>query len=176
MTTKVEATTGFLGFESLHDFFTSLVGAKHFIINLLGAFIGAVTSFILDYMWDSQSAVYTLWILMLADWVTGIAKGCIKKRFVSFKIFRMPLYFIATSFLISISWWMAKGNGLFIFLPGLVMGGFYAVYFTSILENMGEVGLLPKSLVKVLRNKFGLKTIVKKYFEDSKIDEDDTAD
>jgi hypothetical protein len=45
------------------------------------------------------------------------------------------------------------------------MAGFYSVYFISLLENLGEIGLLPKTLVKVLKEKFGLKVIVEKYFK-----------
>ena len=125
--------------------------------------IVSVTSFISGYIWDEPSAVWTLWVLMLGDWVTGIAKSCVNKEFVSYRIFRMPLYFIATSFALSISWWMAKSSGLFFLLPSLVYGGFLAVYFTSLLENLGELGLLPEALVVVLKNRFGLKSIISKF-------------
>lgn len=162
---KQDAHTGFLGFESFADFWESFLGVKHYVINLLVAMVGGITSFITDYMWDDANAVWTLWVLMGADWGTGMLKGMINKRFVSYKIFRMPLYYVATSFVISISWHMAKGNILFIPLPGIVMAGFYAVYFTSMLENLGEIGVLPKPLVKVLKTKFGLKKVVDKYFE-----------
>lgn len=168
---KEEAITGFLGFESLGDFASSLFGVKNWFINISIALVGGLATFILDYMWDSVEAVYTLWTLMCVDWVTGIAKGIFKKRLSSYKLWRMPLYFVATSFVLSISWWMAKGNILFIPLPGMVMGGFYAVYFVSMLENLGEIGLLPKPIVRVLSNKFGLKSLIDKYYnneEDNK--------
>jgi phage-related holin len=171
---KDNATTGFLGFESIDDFTSSLFGIKHWLTNVMVGLVGGMTSFIVDYMWDTPSAVYTLWILMGADWLTGIIKGMINKRFVSYKLFRMPLYYVATSFVISISWWMAKGNILFTPLPGIVMAGFYSVYFVSLLENLGEIGFLPKPMVTMLKTRFGLKKVVDKYFE--KEEKDGRAD
>jgi len=159
-----EASTGFIGFTSPLDFINSLVGIKSWVINSIFAVIGATTTFITDYMFNDPNAVWTLWILMFGDWTTGIIKSIIKKRFVSFKIWRMPLYFVATSFVLSISWNMAKGNILFYLLPGIVMSGFYAVYFVSLLENLGEIGLMPKQLAKVLKSKFGLKKLIEKDF------------
>lgn len=164
--------TGFLGFESTTDFYQSLFGVKNWAFNVAVGIVGSLTTFILKYMWDDEKAVYTLWIMMLLDWSTGVLKGIITKRFVSFKIFRMPLYFLATSLVISLSWWMAKGNLIFLPLPGLVMGGFYSVYFVSLLENMGEIGLLPKPIVRALKNRFGFKTIIAKYSKEQEIKED----
>lgn len=159
---KEEATSGFIGFSSPGDFLDSLVGTKSWMINAFAAFIASMTSFITQYIWDDPKAVWTLWSLMFADWMTGIIKGVINKRFVSFKIWRMPLYFVATSYILHISWYMAKGNGVYTMLPGLVIGGFYSVYFISLLENLGEIGLLPKPIVALLKNKFGLKKLFDK--------------
>ena len=64
---KQDAQTGFFGFESSKDFWESFLGLKHYIVNLLVAMIGGITSFITDYMWDDANAVWTLWILMGAD-------------------------------------------------------------------------------------------------------------
>jgi len=153
----------FLGFTSFVDFFESMFRLKHWSINATFAFAGLMTSFITGYVWDTASAVWTLWALMLADWITGIWKSMKNKNFNSYKLFRMPLYFLATSFLLSISWWMGKGSSLFFFLPSITMAGFYSVYFTSLLENIGELGFLPKTLVSLLRKRFGLKTLVEKY-------------
>lgn len=156
------ASTGFIGFTSPLDFLYSLIGAKTWFINLTFALCISLTSFVSNYIWDDPKAVFTLWSLMIADWITGIIKSVINKRFVSFKIWRMPLYFIATSYLLHISWGMAKGNILFTLLPGLVIGGFYSVYFISLLENLGEIGVLPKGLVVVLKSKFGLQKLINK--------------
>lgn len=157
-----EATSGFIGFSSPQDFLNSLIGTKTWIINGFAAILAGMTSFITNYIWNDPMAVYTLWSLMFADWITGIAKGVITKRFVSFKIWRMPLYFVATSYLLHIAWGMAKGNIIYTLLPGLVIGGFYSVYFISLLENLGELNLLPKSLVRILKSRFGLKKLFDK--------------
>jgi phage-related holin len=157
-----EASTGFIGFTSPLDFLYSFIGAKTWFINLTVGFCAALTTFISNYIWNDPAAVFTLWSLMIADWVTGIAKSVVNKRFVSFKIWRMPLYFVATSYLLHISWGMAKGNILFTLLPGLVIGGFYSVYFISLLENLGEIGVLPKGLVIALKSKFGLQKLINK--------------
>jgi phage-related holin len=154
-----DATTGFLGFSSVKDFSYSFVGAKSWIMNTALAVVGSVTTFIANYMWDDPKAVWLLWALMGADWATGIIKSKIKKRFVSYKLWRMPLYFVATAVVISLSWWLSKMYLVFHPLPAIVMCGFYSVYFISLLENLGESGFLPKPIVKLLKSKFGLKKL-----------------
>jgi phage-related holin len=156
----------FLGFESMSDFIGSLFRFKYWSLNSSIAFVGALTTFITGYMWDTASAVYTLWALMGADWLTGIFKSMKKGVFNSYRFWRMPIYFVATSFILSISWWISKSSTLFFFLPSIVMAGFYGVYLTSLLENCGELELLPKSLVRLLNSKFGLQALIKKITSD----------
>lgn len=153
----------FFGFFSAKDFLTSLTGAKTYLFNSYAAIFAALTSFITSYIWDSPQAVYTLWILMCGDWITGIYKSFKNKSFVSYKVYRMPLYFFATSFVLSMSWNLAKHNWVFVPLPGMVYGGFCSVYFFSLLENLGELGYLPKSLVSLLQQRFGLKVLFDKF-------------
>ena len=153
----------FLGFTSFQDFITTLIGIKTASINAIFAFIAVLTTFITNYIWDDSSAIYTLWALMFADWITGIVKASRSNNFVSYKVFRMPIYFLTTSFVISISWWLAKSSLLFYPLPGIVFGGFCSVYFFSLLENLGEIGLLPKALVNMLKKRFGLKALFDKF-------------
>ena len=154
-----QATTGFLGFSSPLDFMETLIGAKTWTTNAFVAFIGALTSFISGFVWDDPSAVYVLWTLMAADWATGIGKSIKLKKFSSYKLWRMPIYYVVTSFVLSISWWIAKSSVIFTPLPGLVMGGFYSVYFVSVLENLGELECLPKPIIQVLKSRFGLKKL-----------------
>jgi phage-related holin len=152
----------FFGFTSITDFIESFLRLKHWSFNATVALFGLFISFITGYVWDDAPAVYTLYALMLGDWVTGVCKSVKKKEFESYRLFRMPLYFAAVSFVLAISWWMDKGSPIFFFLPSLTLTGFYAVYFTSLLENCGELGLLPKALVSVLRKKVGLKALMEK--------------
>lgn len=160
-------TNNFLGFDSLADFGDSLFRLKDWSITGLFALIGGISTMITNYMYDTPEAIWTLWILMFLDWGTGIFKSMKKKEFVSYKLFRMPLYFVATSIIVSLSWWMAKSSMIFYLLPGLVVAGFYAVYFISLAENLGELGYLPKTLVAVLKSRFGLKVVVDKYFKNN---------
>jgi len=156
----------FLGFYSLTDFIESLIRIKDWSFTSTIALIGVLTTFIGSYMWDDPAAVWTLWSLMIADWITGIWKSMKKKEFVSYKLFRMPLFFVATSFILSISWWMAKASMIFMPLPAMVMCGFLSVNLVSLLENLGELNLLPKTLVTLLSKKFGIKVLYEKFFGD----------
>ncbi len=153
----------FLGFISLSDFANSLFGTKWNLFNSIPSFLLGLTGFITGYIYDSAETVYLLWILMALDWFTGIFKSFKGKSFTSSKLFRMPIYFVATTIILSLSWWLSKNSLIFIPLPGLVIGGFYSVYLVSMLENMAELEWLPKPIVTVLKKKFGLKAIVDKY-------------
>lgn len=165
----------FMGFHSAADLGSSLIRPDD--VKVKGVFIifTTLTTFITQYMWDSPGAIYTLWILLLLDWISGMAKAVYNKVLVSHKLFRMPIYFIVTSILVSLSWWMAKGNVMFRILPSIVLGAFYSVYFISLLENLGELNLLPKKLVYILKSKFGIKTLVEKWTKDEKEKEEEEA-
>lgn len=163
----------FLGFTSIADFTGSLFNAEDWITNGIFSAIAALVTLLSGYMYDSNDAVYTLWILMVVDWFTGVSRAIKFKELTSYKLFRMPLYFVATSVLLSIAWWMAKGSPIFALLPGIVLGGFYSVYFISLLENLSDLKLLPKKLVYAIEKRFGIKSIVDKYFKDDKDDKDD---
>ena len=153
----------FFGFSSINDFLTSLFGLKWFNLTMWPSFIFALGGIITGCIYESAETVYILWLLMLIDWITGIIKSIKTKSFVSYKLYRMPIYFVATTLVLSLSWWMSKQSILFTFLPGLVIGGFYSVFFISLLENLGDLEWLPKPIIGVLKNRFGLKSIVDKF-------------
>jgi hypothetical protein len=67
---------------------------------------------------------------------------------------------------------MAKSNGIYYYLPAVVMGGFYSVYFISLLENLGDINVLPKSLVRVLKSRFGFKKLIEKSENETKKNEE----
>lgn len=161
---NIDTNKDFFGFHSMSDFLTSIFGMKSPIANTIGALIATASSFITDYMWDSYQAVYVLWALMSLDWITGLTYAIKSKTYWSRKNFRMPIYFIATSVFLSLSWWLAKSNVFFFPLPSLVYGGFCAVYLTSLLENAGKMGWLPKPLADAIANRFGLKELIKSGF------------
>ena len=159
---NITSNKDFLGFESFRDFITSTLGMNSPLINSIGALIALLSSFITDYMWDSYEAVYVLWLLMALDWFTGLSYAIKSKTYWSRKNFRMPIYFIATSVLLSLSWHLSHVNVFFYPLPSLVYGGFCAVYLSSLMENTGKLGWLPLPLSNLIAKRFGLKELVKK--------------
>jgi len=153
----------FFGFTCLNDFFSSLLGYKTPLLNITFGFIFSLTSFIANWVYDEPYAIYTLWVLMFCDWGTGIIKSFKNKNFTSSRLFRMPLYFVATTFLIAMSFHIAKYQILFHIVPSFILGGFYSVYFVSLIENLGELELLPKRMVSALKSRFGFKRIIEKF-------------
>ena len=160
--------TKFLGFESVGDFVKSLLGTQYIVLVTPASIIGGMSYFITKYIWDSPEAIYTLIALMVADWVTGIAKSISNNTFEAMRIFRIPIYFIVTHFLIGISWNMAKGNTLFGFLPGVVFIGFCSVYFISVIQNLVVLKLLPKELANLIEKRASLKAIFGKKDQEKK--------
>lgn len=154
--------TTFFGFSSIGDYLGSLFGVKYAYVNTIGATLVALTSFITGWIYDEPASVYTLWVLMFADWGTGIYKAIKTKTFTSSRLFRMPLYFISTTFLLAISWHIGKAQYIFEIIPSFVLGGFYSVYLISLIENLGELNLLPKRMVSALKNRFGFKSFLDK--------------
>jgi hypothetical protein len=75
----------------------------------------------------------------------------------------MPIYFVATTLVLSLSFWMSVSTVVFALLPTIVISGFMSVFFISILENLGEIGVLPKVMVELLKSKFGMKALIEKY-------------
>lgn len=159
----MQNNNNYMGFDSVSDLFTSLTRFKDWAFNIIPVIIASITSFISGYMWDTPEAIWTLWILMLADYASGIWKSIKAKKFVSYKLFRTPIYFVVTSFVLAISWQLSKSSVLFFPLPSLVYGGFAGVYIISLLENFAELGYLPKPLVKVLEQRFGLKAVIARW-------------
>jgi len=163
----------FLGFTSIVDFIKSAAGLTHLKINVAAAGLFTIASATIGtYIWESPTAVYTLWALMGSDYVTGIIKSIKDNTFRSARLWRMPIYFIVTTLLLSLSFWMGKGQAIFTYLPSIVIGGFYSTYFLSIIENLGDLNLLPAPMVKILKNRFGIETLVNK-FKDEKDEKDE---
>jgi phage-related holin len=152
----------FFGFYSVGDFLTSLFGLTHPFINALSGLVLVLTSFITGWIYEEPASVYTLWALMFADWGTGIYKSFKLKTFTSSRLFRMPLYFVSTTFVLAISWHIGQAQYIFQVVPSFVLGGFYSVYLISLIENLGELNLLPKRLVSALKNRFGFKAFLDK--------------
>lgn len=160
---NIDSNKDFLGFTDMNDFLTSLFSPKTALIQVGAAGVATITSFITDYVWDSYTAVYVLWGLMIVDWFTGLAYAIKSKTYWSRKNWRMPIYFVVTSILLSISWWLSKSNVFFKPLPSVVYGGFCAVYLSSWVENLGKLGWIPEPIAKVVGSRFGFKELMKKF-------------
>lgn len=158
----IQGPTSLFGFEGMSDFFKSLFGVQYSLLVTPASIVGGVSYFITKYVWDSPEAMYTLWALMLADWITGIAKSVKVKKFDVTRVFRIPIYFVATAFLIGISWNMERANSLFGFLPNMVFIGFCSVYFISIVQNLAYLELLPKELAVLIEKRASLRSLFKK--------------
>ena len=162
LTPETKLASGWFGFDSTADFIQSLMGVQHAKFNGVAALIGGLTSVIGKYVWDSPEAIYTLWGLMFADWLTGIVSAFKYKRFQIFKLGRMPVYLVATSALLALSWNLSKASLYFIPLPGIVYGGFCSVYFLSLLDNMTDIKWIPKELGNFIKSRSKLKTLFSK--------------
>ena len=171
-----------LGYESPHDFFTTLFGLHYNILNTFTAFVAVLTTFITNYIWDSSLAVYSLLSLMIFDWAmgTGLAiratyilkvnkelsiesKSKLLKRRLSSK--RAPRIFVAiiiAFWLLSTAWNLSKSSMLFYPLPGIVYGGFATTYLMSLVENLTEAGFFPKSVISLLQDKLDITKYFKK--------------
>lgn len=158
---NIDSNKDFFGFTDMNDFLSSLFGAKSVELNFFGAMVATITSFITNYVWDSSAAIYTLWLIMAFDWFTGLSYAIKSKRYWSRKNFRMPIFYIATSLLLALSWHLSKHNMFFYPLPSIAYGGFCAVYFSSWVENLGKLGWIPKPIADAVANRFGLKEILK---------------
>lgn len=151
------------GFHSLKEFFVCLLGTKWSLFNSIPGFFLFLTTFITSYIYESSENVYVLLSLMACDWVTGILKSFKNKTFVSYKIYRIPIYLTSNGLILTLSWWMSKQTIIFSMLPSLIIWSFYSIYFVSILENLGELEWLPKPIIKVLKNKFGFKSLIDRF-------------
>lgn len=158
----------YFGFSNFQDFFQHLLGLRSWAANATVALFAATTTFITSYIWDTPSAIYTLWGLMILDWIVGVYNAAKNKSFSSRRFPRMIVYLFLTSCMIAISWWLAKSSILFYFLPAIVYGGFCSVYFISLVENFAILGVLPKNFERIIHKYFGLKALDKKIEENLK--------
>lgn len=151
------------GFSSIKDYFWSVFGIKYIKVNIfLVPFILILNSFI--GFFDAQlHSLVTLYMLMFFDGFTGTLKAIRAKEFSSRKFLRIWIMLFTNSLLLYLSWMMGESNWFFQHLPHLLFGGFFSTYIISLMENLGELNLLPRPMINMLKSRFGLKALVKKY-------------
>lgn len=169
-------TNHILGFTSFEDFLSSFLGLKNAIIHFFFAFFFALSTFFSDWVYSEAEPVFVLCFLYFLDVVSGLAKSVSIKHkhnpdrafimnFIyainSSKLMRSFVSLTAAIALLSASYWIGKNSTLFIWLPGLVLGGLYSTQFISILENLNEAGLIKASFVSWIKEKIGKKFLNK---------------
>jgi phage-related holin len=164
------------GYESLTDFGTSLIKSKAILLAVFPAFGMLIHSFITGYVYSSAEPIYIMWILLLLDWVSGIAKAMYFKEFVSSKLLRTPIKILVYSAVMGIAWQMGQHLSVFTYLPIILLSLFYADSFFSLLENFGELKLIPKPIIYVLKEKFGIKAIINRFDTSEKISDKGAID
>ena len=171
-TMDLRSNKDLFGFVDWGDFWTSFLGLKFAMINLSVSAIAVISTFIVDIIWESAEAIYLLYFMMLVDWATGLTYAFKSKTYWSRKNWRMPIYFIFTTMLLSLAFNLSKHSIIFLPMPAIVYGGFCSVYLTSILENLAKLEWLPPAIVTLIKNKFGFKVLFDKAgFDEKKKDQ-----
>ena len=143
------------GYTSIKDFTTTMFGASWKPFVLFGG-AGLINGLITDYMWDSASDIYFLWLMLFIDFATGIyASVKAKEKVTSKKMPRVFINILGYSLLLALSWNMALRSILFKYLPSVIYTGFMGVTFFSIYENMERAGVkLSKGLTAKIKSMF----------------------
>lgn len=149
----------YLGFDSITDFLQTVFGFKHKATNLYLAAVAGLTSFITNYIWDDAGAVYFMFFLVGADFITGIYKAKKNKVFSSTRFPRAFVSLLVYCLLLAVSWNSANYSSLFTWLPGLMYGGIISTLLLSLIENLQSSGLLKFDLLQLIKDK--LKNIIK---------------
>ena len=154
--------TLFVGFDSISDFVSTMVGWKNANINVVIAMLAGVSTFITDYIWDDASAVFFMVFLIMVDFITGVIKSIYSKpkTFSSARLPRAFVILLSYCLLLCIGWNAAHYSILFIWLPGVIWGGLISTLILSIIENLIQLKIIDKTVFSAIIGK--LKTIIKK--------------
>jgi len=150
------------GFDSMHDFLTSLISFRYKTFTLSITGLSALAGFISQYVYNDYKAVFFLMFLIMFDTATGIYRAFKTKTFTSKRLPRMLLIMVTYCLLLATGWQASLYSHLFGFLPSLLYGWFIATLLTSVIENLSAVGLLPEPISRLLEEKLNFKNLVKK--------------
>ena len=117
---------------------------------------GTLGLFIEDYIWNDRQAIYFLWLLLLVDLITGVAKAYfIEKRFTSRRLPRWGGVVFSYMVLLWATHNMAKfAPDFFSFLPTGLYGLFLLTQLRSIWENLTKLKLLQGPIVDKINRFF----------------------
>ena len=142
-----------LGFESFNDFWNSMVGAGHTVINAIGIAVALFTTFLTNYVWDSAGAVYFMLFMVLFDAFTGIMKALKQGTFSSSRLPRILVIMVVYTTLLCISWNISKYSPFYSFLPSVLYGGFIVTLLISVFENLHILNMIPDRMYGVIKEK-----------------------
>ncbi len=160
----------FLGFESFHDFSTSIVTNK---ANLLLVFSGIFGATFQTHFWADPQQISFLLILLVFDLITGIGKAIKNRDFKSSKVPRWAGITFSYCFLLFISFNLAKYNPvIFNWLPSSLYAIFCLTIFVSLVENINALGWLNISVYNWLKSKLDIDKIMKPEEKSKTLDQD----
>lgn len=145
-----------LGYANQHDLLSTVFGVKLMVINLIASFFAIISTFITDYVYDDAKAIYILLALIAVDAVTGIMKAVKVKKFSSSKLPRILVIMVIYTTMLGLSWNISKVSPFYVFLPGILYGGFISTLIISIFENLHELKYVPDNLYNLVRGKLDL--------------------
>lgn len=144
----------YFGFSSVYDYFTTLFGYKKIAILWCIGCLTSLSGFIESYIWQTPSAIYTLVIAVIIDFITGVWGA--KKKGIKISSRKLPR-FLVTLFsymtMLSLSFNMAHESQTLGFLPGFLYTGFCGVTLYSIWENFTKIGVFDENLNTYIKNK-----------------------
>ncbi len=142
-----------LGFESIHDFFTTIFITKYKMLNVFALLFGGF-SFI-NNLWADVNEFIFLWVLLFVDLITGVIKAFKLKEFNSKRLPRWAGISFTYCLLLFLSFNLGKYVPAFEFLSGSLYALFCAVLFVSLVENLNAMGLLNIQVYNWLKEKIG---------------------
>jgi len=151
----------FMGYTSFADWWSTLVlTGTYKTLNWGFTALATGLTLLTGYIYDDAIAVWTLWGLYFLDFVTGISCAWKAGTIKSYRIPRTLVNCVFISALLAASWWMSRSLWIFIPLPAIIIGVTFSTLLISILENLGSLGTLPPSLLKILKERFGVTQII----------------
>lgn len=146
----------YLGYDSISDFFTSVLGLKNIAVNLWFSLLALISSFTSGYIYNDENAVYFMVFLIFVDFYTGVWKS-IKNK--SFKSTRFPRAFVSMliyCLMLSISWKASTFSVFFSWLPSTVYGGLIGTLLLSVFENLAALGFINLEFLNELKSRLNI--------------------
>lgn len=147
-----------LTYNSVSDLFKTLFNFKHItFLTFFTSFVGVITHFIESYIWADMAQFTFLIILVLVDFLTGLAKAHKFKMIVPSKLPRFLLTILSYTFFLYVAFTGSNIIPFLAFLPTIVFAVFVLTTLLSITQNIGSLGWLPKPITTFIETNIGMK-------------------